>query len=128
MGPTGKERRYIRVIDAPRGEAPIHIRKQLIGLVLPLPPGSPAEPRDIEFSTGYLPPHPWLFKLKLLFGIKIDHLVWKGYRVDPVEAIAIIEATGRTEAAAWWRKRFPNQYAEMIFNAECCEIVEKDKN
>ena len=109
----------IKIISAPFGEAPLHIREAWIGLVLPLAVPSV---RSVWIVGGVLtgPRTALGHWLQLLLGRGSRHA---GYVVNVVAAVALLDRANPS-AAAWWRENTPDLLAEnrnFVFNAEACE-------
>lgn len=113
---------YIRVVNAPAGEAPLEIREAWIGLVLPLSSRSP-EPVN-TFGGGVLSgPHTFLAILFQLLTGKLQRCV--GYKVQSRVALTLLE-THSPEAANWWRQNAPRFFKPgryFLFSSESCERV-----
>lgn len=84
----------IRIINTPPGEAPEHVRKAWVGLILPLAV-SGARTRH---TVGILARKEFLGMLFALLTGRTDR--HSGYIVDAVETLA----TRSPDAAKWWRE------------------------
>ena len=110
---------YIRIIKRPDGEAPEDVRDAWVGLLLPVLPHF-SRPLDRRV-LGVLSSPRWRFarRLKLWFGGGYQR---RGYPVDTVAAVEILERV-KPSAAAWWRKECPglfNQGRCLFFSEDCC--------
>jgi hypothetical protein len=101
----------VRIIGVPSGEAPIEIRKEWVGLVLPLMPGrdDPYQLSGRGFLSGKASTEPMI-----------------GYLVSAHEAVEIL-ASKAPDAATWWRT-FARPYITpgkaFMFEEHVCEQVE----
>jgi hypothetical protein len=91
---------FVRIESIPEGEAPLWVREQWVGLVLPLAQHRQA---PLQFLTSGVLTGPksltsWLFAL---FTGKFVRQA--GYKVQAKAAVEIL-ATRSPEAAAWWRE------------------------
>jgi hypothetical protein len=111
----------VRVTAAPPGEAPLHIRKAWIGVVLRVVEGS--EPVTLVGQGILTGTQSWFGQLFAVFrGRFVTEL---GYPVSAPEAISTL-AQVNPEAAAWWRENAPHMLKadkEFIFAASVCEPV-----
>jgi hypothetical protein len=102
----------VRILATPPGEAPEHIRKAWVGLVLPL-----AEPGlRIAQTRGVLSSR----------RLEEPSKVKQGYVVDARGALAVL-AESDPAAAAWWEENVPScrkAGSKLMFEAEVCEQVE----
>jgi hypothetical protein len=99
----------IRIVAAPPGEAPDHIRRAWIGLELPV-------------ANGQIGPCPQPAQ-GVLSGQ--DEAPCSGYAVDGRQAVALLAAQA-PEAAAWWREEAPNVTMhgyQLVFPADVCEQI-----
>ena len=91
----------IRIIEIPPGFAPAHIRRQWVGVVLPL---------ATEEELAHNPPS------EVCIGRGNEN----GYLVLCCKAAAVLRTTGKMEAANYWESFF-DSYLE--FKKEVCELV-----
>ena len=113
----------IKIISAPPGEAPLHIRQAWVGLVLPLAVPSV---RSVWIMGGVLTgPKTALGQwIQLLLGRGKRHA---GYVVNLAAAVTLLERA-HPSAAAWWRENTAEMITEnrsVIFSAEVCEEAEE---
>jgi hypothetical protein len=113
----------IRIVACPPGEAPELVRRAWIGLHLPLLSGKPGR-LGINYASGVLsaPRIPWLWWLCARLGL---YRLERGYTVEAVAALTLLEAADPT-AAAWWREHCPHLYQAkrfLVFPAHVCEEV-----
>ena len=102
---------WVRIVGIPSGEAPLEIRKQWLGLELPLMPG-----RSSVYQVG---------AGGLLSGkAAADPII--GYLVSAHEAVEIL-ASKSPDAAKWWRLFAPSHIApgkSLVFDEYVCEPVD----
>ena len=115
---------FIRVIAAPRGEAPLWVRQAWIGLDLPV-----ARPEVVEVSTaGVLSGRSLWSQITRLLHLAPTE--WKeGYVVDRGAAVSLLHAHA-PEAAAWWRANVPEVKRQdgscVLFNSSCGQRLVTD--
>lgn len=97
----GKILKSIRIVGIPPGFADEAIRKQWIGIVIPLAPDDEA------------------FKAEQLFKPSESS---GGYIVRGAEAVEALEEAGREEAASFWSR--PSYPAYLRFARDQCELVD----
>lgn len=113
---------HIRIMHAPPGEAPEHIRQGWVGLVLPVHERYPGQQRHVGVGvlTG---PSTWLGVLFALLTGRAQRAT--GYVVDAKTALELL-ATHAPDAAAWWRANAP-RFLEpgrcFLFAADGSEVV-----
>jgi len=100
----------IRIIGVPPGEAPLEIREQWIGLILPLADGQPCawETKGFGVLTGTINPEQTI-----------------GFAVYPHEAMAALREKS-PEAAAWWKTNAPHLFEEdsvLVFDQASCQLL-----
>jgi hypothetical protein len=109
----------IRIIAVPRGEAPLWVREQWVGLELPVS-GNPGP----QTLTGYgvLSGPPPLSLEQFEAGHRGRLAVVTGYCVSTGAAIDILEGVS-AEAAEWWKSTLARSVAMpfLMFEKECCE-------
>ncbi|MBL7129315.1 MAG: hypothetical protein ISS16_10075 [Ignavibacteria bacterium] len=112
----------IRIVKIPLGEAPIHIRKAWIGLILPLL-ANDYKPQ-IKHTAGILSGPKSL--IGMLGAICFGKTKRKeGYLVDSNIAINLLEQNS-PEAADWWKTNAPHIMRPgfgLSFNTDACEEV-----
>ena len=96
-------RKSLRIESVPPGEAPLWVREQWIGLVLPLAQRK-ASPRTWLTSGVLSGPRSFLARLVALISGRLERR--SGYAVETSTAVAIL-ATTSPQAAAWWRENTP---------------------
>lgn len=106
----------IRITSVPAGGAPLKIRKQWVGMVLPVDLVVPEEVSvflvgDIDGITG----QPY----------SADDLNLTGYSVLKSEAINALREAGRVEAADYWQALVRTGHDVLIFSRQFCEVVEE---
>lgn len=100
----------ISIIGVPPGEAPLEIREQWVGLILPLAGGMP-----------------WAWEVQtagVLTGTA-DEEETIGYAVDTHEAMVVL-AERSQEAVDWWRSNTPHLFEEgqaLIFDQAVCQLL-----
>ena len=103
-------KRRIRIVNMPSGEAPLEIRKQWIGLELPL---AGADECAVQVPvcgvlTGIIAPENTI-----------------GYPVFVEDAISLLEMKSPA-AAAWWRANTPHLFTGnrvLIFEECVCQMI-----
>ncbi len=96
--------RKIKIISVPPGQAPLEIREQWVGLVLPIAEDAPE--RGIEIGV---------------LGGKTENT--GGYKVKTETAIIELEKQS-PDAANWWRQHVnPNQMPWLVFKREVCKEI-----
>jgi hypothetical protein len=113
---------FIRIIATPPGEAPEEVRREWIGLDLPLVAGETG-PRTVPVGgvlTGARTPLAILVKL-LTGQRRYQH----GYVIDAPQALVLL-AEKAPRAARWWRECAPHCWEpgqKFLFPAEVCAPV-----
>lgn len=108
---------FIRIISAPRGEAPLWVRQAWIGLELPL-----AAPAVVDLpTTGVLSGRRlWNRMLGMLRLAPTQQMA--GYLVDRATAVNLLHCHA-PEAAAWWRANVPEAMRRdstcFLFDSNC---------
>jgi len=116
-------KRLLRIEAVPPGEAPEWVRRQWVGLALPLA-GGRSSPRSVLTSGVLSGPKSFLASLAALFSGKLVRR--SGYAVETTAAVAIL-ATKSPEAAAWWRENTPQLVRRgryFVFPYEVGRVVE----
>ena len=101
----------IRIVGVPAGEAPLSIREQWVGLVLPLAHGETGPSRLV--TSG------------VLTGTVADEAGSLGYVVEIEEAMRVL-AQKAPQAAAWWRRSAPHLFTPggtLVFDWAACALV-----
>jgi hypothetical protein len=95
---------FLQITQVPPGEAPLWVREQWVGLVLPL---AQRRQSPLAFLTSGVVsgPKTGLSRLVALLTGKLERQ--SGYRVDTQAAVSILAARS-PEAAAWWRDNAPH--------------------
>lgn len=112
----------LQITQVPPGEAPLWVREQWIGLVLPL---AQRRQSPLAFLTsGVLSgPKTGLSRLAALLTGRLERQ--SGYRVDAQAAVSIL--AGRSpEAAAWWRENAPHALRPgryFVFHRDAGRVV-----
>lgn len=100
----------IRITEIPAGEAPENIRKQWVGLILPV---------DVflDFKTG--------IQEGVLGGPpKLENL--NGFPVKIEDAINALEEAKKQEAVLWWKNNisfFGRGASHLVFGKNVCELL-----
>ena len=105
---------HIRIVGIPPGEAPLSIRKEWVGLVLPL---ASHDRSAYQVET-----------CGVVSGVKSKGSTI-GYLVHIEDALAVLAKTA-PHAASWWRKHAGRLVAEggnLIFHEHVCELVDGGK-
>jgi len=98
----------IKIIAVPSGEAPLEVREQWVGLVLPVDPSYEALGR-----IGFIG----------VLGGPPDQENMGGYPVKTQEAIRLLEEKS-PEAARWWRSLPHLNFLDyLVFGRKFCELV-----
>ena len=111
----------VKIVRAPRGEAPDWVREAWVGLVLPL-----KESRLTTVTTSGV-----LSGSRSAMGMFWASLTgapvsMTGYLTPAARAIEILERA-QPKAAAWWREHAPKflrEEAEFLFDAPACVRVD----
>jgi hypothetical protein len=114
----------VRIVEVPPGEAPEHIRRAWVGLVLPVEHGENG-PRKVMTSGVLSGPRGWLTTVLALVRRRLRET--KGYLVAGSRAVAILERLD-PHAAAWWRAHAPHlvdQRGYLVFQEHVCELVDE---
>ncbi|MEK7092738.1 MAG: hypothetical protein AAB907_03885 [Patescibacteria group bacterium] len=98
-----------KIIATPPGQAPEWVRKEWVGLELPI---SISVPGGIELFTS-IPSG--------IFGGPSEND--GGYIADGLTAVDLL-ATKSPAAATWWRQNAPHVlHGQLVFKKEVCELV-----
>lgn len=101
----------VKIVIVPSGQAPEWVRKEWVGLVLPLVENA----SKVERVIGVL-------------GGKVDDgdEYIDGYSVETAAAVIILKEKS-PEAAQWWTKNVPFWFIpRLIFKKEDCELIKED--
>ncbi len=90
----------IKIIDTPPGFAPEEIRKQWIGVIIPLSENPIPEDKVV---------------------IRIGNQNRGGYKVRGSEAVSALKEAGKHEAAEFWQ---PYSGGEFEFKKKFCKLIE----
>ncbi len=99
----------IKIIAVPAGEAPEEIRREWVGLEIPLPPGKRG--LVVGQSSG-------------IASARKD--AFRGYVVDTETAVSLL-AERAPAAATWWRHHAAPLFQpgrRLAFREECCEPID----
>ena len=114
----------IRIVDVPPGEAPEHIRRAWVGLIIPLPHGRSAKRRTILGHGVLTGPKSLLGNVWALLTRR--YVKWDAYTVDASAAVDAL-ARSQPDAAQWWRENTPyllKPGKKLAFPADVCELQE----
>ncbi len=89
----------MKIIAIPPGFAPEEIRKQWLGIEIPLL-GKDDQPTSLRIGNGNS----------------------GGYTVQTQDAIDALRASDKNEAAEFWEQF--NLGSQLVFKTECCEIID----
>jgi hypothetical protein len=113
---------FIRIVATPPGEAPEEVRREWVGLELPLAAGQTG-PRPVLGGGVLSGPRTLLGKLLTrLTGRLKPHF---GYVIDAPQALVLL-AEKAPWAAQWWREHAPHCWEPgylFVFSAEVCAEV-----
>lgn len=109
----------VTIIRRPDGEAPEWVRDAWIGLRLPAACPRRHVMRSFGVLSGPTGLFQWLWAVLSGRSIRVE-----GYAVNAKEAVDLLGAAGRPDAAAWWREHAPHlldgcQY--FAFEAAACQ-------
>lgn len=90
----------IKIIDVPPGFAPEHIRKQWVGIEIPLAQNPIPEGKEVA---------------------RIGNDNAGGYQVKGVDAVKALKEAGKDEAADFWEDYSSGNFK---FKKEVCEVIE----
>lgn len=100
----------IKITSIPSGEAPEWVRKEWVGLEMPLG----KSPEDVEIVFGVI-------------GGPPDTENLGGYPVRTEEAIRILEKKSPA-AATWWKERPVGSFATyLVFGKQFCKYIDTDE-
>ena len=95
-----------KIIDIPDGEAPLWVRKEWVGVVLPIAENPPINPHYIG----------------VLGGVIVDQEV-KCYPVEVGFAINLLKEA-KSDASEWWRDiSRRNSIRFLFFEEKVCELL-----
>jgi hypothetical protein len=114
---------FIRIVAPPPGEAPEEVRREWVGLALPLAWGETGA--RIVGTAGVLSgPRTFLGKL---FSALMGRTRWRyGYIIDAPQALVLL-AEKAPWAAQWWRECAPHCWQpgyRFVFPAEGCVEID----
>lgn len=96
----------IKIIGVPPGQAPEKIRKQWVGLVLPVEENAPGPEEGIQIGIR---------------GGQPENL--GGYPVRTQDAIELLKEKS-PQTAKWWERNFPpSVIPRLVFSKTVCEII-----
>ncbi len=113
----------IRIIGTPPGEAPEHIRRAWIGVVIPLPEDAR---RWRSPSRGQVLDGPRLLVNTVLGLVRGRYGKWESHAVEAMEAFDALRRHN-AEAAEWWSvnaHHLMRPGRKIEFPARVCELVE----
>jgi hypothetical protein len=113
---------FIRIVAPPPGEAPAEVRREWVGLELPL---AWEEPRARVVGTGGVLSGPRTFLGKLFAALSGRTRLRHGYVIEAPQALVLL-AEKAPWAARWWRECAPHCWQpgyKFVFPAECCVEV-----
>ncbi|HEV7693379.1 MAG TPA: hypothetical protein VGO52_21265 [Hyphomonadaceae bacterium] len=111
----------IHIVDTPKGDAPLWVREQWVGLTLPLI----YHGTIVAHGMSVLKPPRELSRLELFWGWVTGQHPWRGYLVDVNASLAVLESKS-PEAAAWWRANAPHLLGmQFMFDYGCCDPVDR---
>lgn len=90
----------IKIIDVPPGFAPEHIRKQWVGIEIPLTQNPIPEGKEVA---------------------RIGNDNTGGYQVNGVDAVKALREADKNEAADFWEDYSSGKFK---FKKEVCEVIE----
>lgn len=101
----------VKIINVPSGQAPEWVRKEWVGLILPVLKNASKVERVIGVLGG---------------KVKDAEKYIDGYSVETVAAIDILYEKN-FEAALWWLQNVPiHSIPRLIFKKEDCELIKED--
>ena len=109
----------IKIIGIPPGEAPEWVRKEWVGLELPIDENVPPVGSSTIDQDGDL-------AVVVLKGVSSGKTIpaHPTYTVSTVEAINILRQKS-PEAAKWWEDNLGfNQYSQLDFHRDSCELIQ----
>lgn len=101
---TMRASRSLLITHVPSGEAPLSVRQQWVGLVLPL---APAHARVRTAPTFGVLTAPRSTLARLVGILRGQSVRKRGYAVESARAIEVLHSA-HPEAAAWWRANAPH--------------------
>lgn len=113
---------FIRIIATPPGEAPAEVRREWVGMALPLVAGEKG-PRTLHGYGILTGPRTFLGALMALLRGRWQ--TFRGYLVDAPQALLLL-AEKAPGAAQWWRECAPQFWQPgrtFLFPAQVCEAV-----
>jgi len=113
----------VRIIAVPAGEAPAWVREKWVGLELPLAQWSTVA--SSRHTFGVLSgPRGFVAQLLGLIGGQFERK--RGFKVNAMKAVAILEKTS-PEAAQWWRTNATHLMKpsrSLQFEEQVCKVVQ----
>jgi hypothetical protein len=112
----------IRIQSIPPGVAPKDIREAWVGLVLPLADVGAKQPATCTVHSVLPNKNSILFRLARKFRKELDEQPIRGYVVNALDAIQILQSKN-SDAVKWWRKNAPHMLKpgkHFVFPAACC--------
>lgn len=96
----------IRIVDTPPGQAPEWVRKEWVGLELPVEENAPDPKEGIQFGVR---------------GGKPENL--GGYPIRTTDAINTLRKKS-PRAAKWWETNLPLEFIpRLVFKRDACQLI-----
>lgn len=115
---------YIRITSVPPGEAPLAVREQWVGLILPLAKPGLRNSASFGVLSG---PKTAEGALSAVRSGNVKRTI--GYYVFGAAAVEILSKSSPA-AARWWRDNVPSlteQTSVLIFQQECCVPISAEE-
>ena len=128
----------IRIVNLPPGQAPKWVRKEWLGLELPVDENIPSPENLIQSGTKFLKPETVIKTAKKMTGdIEKDWATIQrmanlkkykganegGYPVKTLVAIEILKEKS-PKAAKWWEENLCfDEMSRLVFKKEVCELI-----
>jgi hypothetical protein len=117
---------FVRVVATPPGEAPEEVRREWVGLDLPLA-GGEIGARRVRTGGVLTGPRTFLAKLVAALTGRTGHSY--GYVIDAPQALVLL-AEKSPRAARWWRDYAPHCWqpgSKFVFAEECCVEIDRSE-
>ena len=117
---------FVRIIAVPPGDAPLHVRRAWVGLVVPMHVKFGADPHRVSVFGVMTGPR-WFFSRAWAYLTGRANKV-SGYVLDPRTCVDLLEKKD-PEAAGWWRRHASHMLQpgrHFVFSSEVCEVVWDD--
>jgi hypothetical protein len=115
---------FVRIVATPPGEAPEEVRREWVGLGLPLA-GDETGARRVRTGGVLTGPRTFLGKLLAALTGRTGHSY--GYVIDAPQALVLL-AEKSPRAARWWREHAPHCWepgSKFVFPADCCAEIDR---